>query len=108
MITTSTGALLQELIKYCHARNDEIYIVVLPMFVTNGTLLTKETAAKLSDFGGIFGISVDGHKASHNINHLNTKGDGTYKETSRSIGNIKPREYLGAAVTLTYSGLDPV
>jgi sulfatase maturation enzyme AslB (radical SAM superfamily) len=49
-----------ELVDYCHLKSNEICKEVLPMFVTNGTLLTKENVDKLQSAGYIFGISIDG------------------------------------------------
>lgn len=97
-----------ELAKYCHLKSDEICKEVLPMLVTNGTLLTKENVDKLQSAGYIFGISVDGYKDTHDANRVNKKQEGTYKQIIRNVKNIKHREYLGAAVTLTNEKMDLV
>jgi len=90
-----------ELAEYCHKKSDVISKEVLPMLVTNGTLLTKDTVDKLQSAGYIFGVSVDGYKKTHDTNRLNAKQEGTYKQVIKNVKNIKHRDYLGAAVTLT-------
>jgi uncharacterized protein len=99
---------LKELAKYCFDKSNEICKEVLPMLVTNGTLLDKGNIDILQSLGYIFGISIDGYKDSHDRNRLNKLGKGTYKQIIRNIKNIKHREYLGVAVTLTNSKMDLV
>ncbi len=97
-----------ELAEYCHLKSNEICKEVLPMLVTNGTLLTKENVDKLQSAGYIFGISIDGYQETHDANRLNKKQVGTYKQIIKNVKNIKHREYLGAAVTLTSEKMDLV
>ncbi len=97
-----------ELAKYCHLKSNEISKEVLPMLVTNGTLLTKENVDKLQSAGYIFGISIDGYQETHDANRVNKKQVGTYKQILKNVKNIKHREYLGAAVTLTNDKMDLV
>ncbi|PKK95299.1 MAG: hypothetical protein CVV60_01915 [Tenericutes bacterium HGW-Tenericutes-5] len=99
---------IHELAKYCHLKSDEICKEVLPMLVTNGTLLTKENVDKLQSAGYIFGISIDGYQKTHDANRLNKKQEGTYKQIISNVKNIKHREYLGVAVTLTNDKIDLV
>lgn len=97
-----------ELAEYCHFRSNEIRKEVLPMLVTNGTLLTKENVDKLQSAGYIFGISIDGYQETHDANRVNKKQEGTYKQIINNVKNIKHREYLGVAVTLTNEKMDLV
>jgi uncharacterized protein len=97
-----------ELAEYCHLKSDEICKEVLPMLVTNGSLLTKENVDKLQSSGYIFGISIDGYQEMHDANRVSNKQEGTYKQIIKNIKNIKHREYLGAAVTLTNEKMDLV
>lgn len=97
-----------ELAEYCHLKSDEICKEVLPMLVTNGLLLTKENVDGLQSAGYIFGISIDGYHETHDANRVNKKQEGTYKQIIRNVKNIKHREYLGAAVTLTNEKMDLV
>jgi len=97
-----------ELAEYCHLKSNEICKEVLPMLVTNGTLLTKENVDKLQSAGYIFGISIDGYQETHDVNRVNKKQVGTYKQIIKNVKNIKHREYLGAAVTLTNDKMDLV
>lgn len=97
-----------ELSKYCHFKSNEICKEVLPMLVTNGTLLTKENVDKLQSAGYIFGISIDGYQETHDANRVNMKQEGTYRQIIKNVKNIKHREYLGVAVTLTNEKMDLV
>ncbi|MCK4551563.1 MAG: hypothetical protein KAU02_01505 [Tenericutes bacterium] len=97
-----------ELAEYCHFMSNEICKEVLPMLVTNGTLLTKENVDKLQSAGYIFGISIDGYQESHDANRVNKKQEGTYRQIIKNVKKIKHREYLGAAVTLTTGKMDLV
>ncbi|MBU1144742.1 MAG: hypothetical protein KJ971_02650 [Firmicutes bacterium] len=97
-----------KLAKYCHSKSDEVSKEVLPMLVTNGTLLSNDNISKLQSAGYIFGISIDGYKKAHDSNRIIRKQEGTYKQIIQNIKNIKHREYLGAAMTLTNSNTDLV
>jgi uncharacterized protein len=97
-----------KLAEYCHTKSDEICKEVLPMLVTNGTLLTDENVNKLQSAGYIFGISIDGYREIHDANRVNAKQEGTYSQIIKNVKNIKHREYLGAAVTLTNEKMDLV
>jgi uncharacterized protein len=78
------------------------------MFVTNGTLLTKEIVDRLQSAGYIFGISIDGYRKNHDANRVNAKQEATYRQIIKNVKNIKHREYLGVAVTLTNEKMDLV
>ncbi len=97
-----------KLAKYCHSKSNEVCKEVLPMLVTNGTLLSEDAINKLQSAGYIFGISIDGYKKAHDSNRVNRKQEGTYNQIIKNVKNIKHREYLGAAVTLTNSKMDLV
>ncbi len=100
--------LILELAEYCHSKSNQICKEVLPMLVTNGTLLTKENVDRLQSAGYIFGVSVDGYKKAHDTNRVNAKQEGTYKQIIKNVKNIKHRDYLGVAVTLTNEKMDLV
>lgn len=97
-----------ELAEYCHFKSDEVNKEILPMLVTNGTLLTEENVNKLQAEGYIFGVSLDGYKEIHDSNRVNSEQEGTYKLIIKNVKNIKHRRYLGVAVTLTNSNMDLV
>ena len=97
-----------ELAEYCHSKSNEICKEVLPMLVTNGTLLTKENVDRLQSAEYIFGVSVDGYKKAHDTNRVNVEQEETYKQIIKNVRNIKKREYLGVAVTLTNEKMDLV
>jgi sulfatase maturation enzyme AslB (radical SAM superfamily) len=50
------------LAEYCKQRSKEIGKEIIPMLVTNGTLLSNENVGRLQSVGYIFGVSVDGYK----------------------------------------------
>lgn len=94
--------------EYCKLRSDEVKKEVLPMLVTNGTLLNLEVVDRLRKAGILFGISIDGIKKSHDLNRIDYNGLGTHKMILKNIKRIKDRRLLGAAVTLTDSNKDLV
>jgi len=97
-----------DLAEYCHSKSNEICKEVLPMFVTNGTLLTKENVDRLQSAGYIFGISIDGYRKIHDANRVNAKQEATFKQIIKNVKNIKHKEFLGAAVTITDEKMDLV
>lgn len=97
-----------DLAKYCHDKSNEILKEVLPMFVTNGMLLTPENVKHLQSAGFIFGISIDEYEEIHDQNRLNKRNQGTYKEIINNVKHIKHREYFGVAATLTTDKMDLV
>lgn len=84
---------------YCKTLSDRFVREFLPTFVTNGTLLDKQTVKRLQDAGVIFGVSIDGTRAIHDKNRVFCDGRGSYDTVMRNVENIEHREYLGAAVT---------
>ncbi|MFA5563153.1 MAG: radical SAM protein [Candidatus Caldatribacteriota bacterium] len=99
---------LIELSDYCKTKSNEISKEVLPMFVTNGTLLTSQNIKAIQDAGYIFGVSVDGYKKSHDQNRLDFTQKGTYKKIIKNIKKVKHRTFLGAAVTLSNENMNLV
>ncbi|MCF7931299.1 MAG: SPASM domain-containing protein [Acholeplasmataceae bacterium] len=93
---------------YCKQKSDEVRKEVLPMLVTNGTLLTLDAVDRLRIAGILFGVSVDGIKKAHDLNRIDYNGVGTHKTILKNIKRIKDRTLLGAAVTLTNSNKDLV
>ncbi|HBG32482.1 MAG TPA: hypothetical protein DDW82_01885 [Acholeplasmataceae bacterium] len=93
---------------YCKQKSDEIRKEVLPMLVTNGTLLTSDAVDRLRKAGILFGVSIDGIKKAHDSSRIYYNGLGTHRTILKNIKNIKDRTLLGAAVTLTDSNKDLV
>jgi len=87
--------------EWCHHKQDEIGREILPQFVCNGTLLTKEIADVLQSHGILFGISIDGAKRVHDAHRKTMEGKGTYDLAISHIANIENRDYIGCAATLT-------
>lgn len=89
------------LAEYCKQRSVDIGKEIIPMLVTNGTLLSQEYVDRLQSAGYIFGVSIDGYKAVHDACRVTKTQGGTYNVVIRNIKRIKHKEFLGAAVTLT-------
>ncbi|MBU1145855.1 MAG: 4Fe-4S cluster-binding domain-containing protein [Firmicutes bacterium] len=98
--------LMLEIAKYCKEKSNQIRKEVLPMLVTNGTLLHKDNVKLLQNAGYIFGISIDGTKKQHDANRIFPLGKGSYNTIIKNIKQIKEKQYLGGAVTLTKSNQD--
>jgi radical SAM protein with 4Fe4S-binding SPASM domain len=86
---------------YCRKKSDDIQKEILPMLVTNGTLLTRENVKKLQDSGYIFGVSMDGYKQLHDSLRVYSNGSGTFSKIIHNVKEIKHREFMGVAVTIT-------
>lgn len=92
--------------EYCKKKSNDINKEVLPMLVTNGTLLDLNTVDRLRNAGILFGVSIDGQRREHDSNRVDYNGLGTYKTILSNIKKIKDRSLLGAAVTLTDSNVN--
>lgn len=93
--------LIDSIAEFCAVKSNEIKKEVLPMLVTNGTLLTQEKVESLQQAGYIFGISIDGSKRNHNRYRVFPNGQGSYELVMKNTKRIQHKEYLGVAVTLT-------
>ncbi len=100
--------LIVEIGNYCKIKSNEIKKEVLPMLVTNGTLLDDETVIMLRESGILFGVSIDGDKKSNDFYRKNNLGEGVYKKVIKNVKKIKDKTLLGAAVTLTDKNIDIV
>lgn len=100
--------LLYQIGEYCKELSNVLKREVLPMIVTNGTLLDKMTVQELRDAGILFGVSLDGDKASNDFYRKDHTGHSAYKKVIKNIKNIKDRSLMGVAVTLTDKNIDLV
>jgi|GEM_PF-771021 len=100
--------LLYQIGEYCKDKSNELKREVLPMIVTNGTLLDKTTVRELRDAGILFGVSLDGDKTSNDFYRKDYSGNSVYKKVIKNIKNIKDRSLMGVAVTLTNKNTDLV
>ncbi len=100
--------LLFQIGEYCKEKSNEIRKEVLPMIVTNGTLLNKQTVKGLRDSGILFGVSLDGDKYYNDYYRKDYLGNGVYRKVIKNIKNIKDRSLMGVAVTLTDKNIDLV
>ncbi len=87
--------------EYCKTKSNEIRKEILPMLVTNGTLLSKDNVHGLRNAGILFGVSIDGTKKMHNSTRKKSNNQGTYKSVIKNVKGVKDRTLIGAAVTLT-------
>lgn len=99
---------LKKLSDYCKLKSNEINKEVLPMLVTNGTLLNSNNVSILQKHGYIFGISLDGTKNDNDRYRVFENGKGTFDSIIKNVKHIKHRQYIGVAVTITGSNLDLV
>ena len=81
--------LLLQIGEYCKDKSNELKREALPMIVTNGTLLDKTTVQELRDAGILFGVSLDGDKASNDFYRKDFSGNSVYKKVIKNIKNIK-------------------
>lgn len=100
--------LLVEIADYCKIKSNVIKKEVLPMLVTNGTLLTNKKVEILQNSGYIFGVSIDGDRKTNDAYRKDSSGNGVYKKVINNVKNIKHKQYIGAAVTLTDRNTDLV
>lgn len=91
---------------YCYNKSNEIKKHIMPQFVCNGTLLTNDIAQQLMKANILFGVSLDGNKKQHNKSRILKNGDGTFEIIMNNIKKIKPRDYIGASVTITNDNMD--
>jgi uncharacterized protein len=100
---------LEELCKigrFCLDKSNEIGKELLPMIVTNGVLLNKDTAKVLRESNVLFGVSLDGNKVMHDSNRVDFNSNGTYSTIYKNVKAIANRSLLGAAVTLNDKNLN--
>lgn len=93
---------------YCKKKSGILKREVLPMIVTNGILLDKDTVQKLRDSGILFGVSLDGNKKENDMYRYSYNEDGTYNTIIKNIKRIKDRSLMGVAVTITDKNMDLV
>ena len=101
-------SLLYMIGEYCKIKSNEINKEVLPMIVTNGTLLDKQTVEEIREAGILFGVSIDGKKIENDFYREDYQGNSVYKTVMKNIKSIKDRSLMGAAVTLTDKNIDLV
>lgn len=89
----------------CRELSDRFVCEFLPMLVTNGTLLDKQTVEFLQSNGVLFGVSLDGTKECHDRNRVFPNGKGSYDTVKKNISSIKHKAYVGAAVTYSEPNL---
>lgn len=90
-----------EINDFCKKISNKINKEILVSFVTNGVLLTPKVASILQNNSILFGISIDGNKIIHDKHRKDLFENGTYNVIMNNIYNIKNRDYIGCAVTLT-------
>lgn len=86
---------------WCKRKQDEIRVEVLPQLVCNGTLMTKEVVKILQKHKVLFGVSLDGNEYIHDMHRKYKNGYGSYSTIIKNLKQIKHRDYVGCAITLT-------
>lgn len=100
--------LLEMIAQYCKLKSDLIKREILPMLVSNGTLLSIEMVDKLNKSGILFGVSIDGLRKDHDTYRVDENNKGTYKKIIANSKRIKEKRLLGVAVTITNGKQDLV
>ena len=95
-----------EINDYCKFLSNKYQKEIVVSFVTNGLLLTKKTVTKLQDSGILFGISIDGPKYIHNLHRKSKNNKDAYNIIIQNVKQIKNKEYLGCAITITNDSFD--
>jgi uncharacterized protein len=93
--------LIFEINAFCREMSNKYLKEILVMFVTNGFLLSKETASLLQASGILFGVSLDGCKEVHDAHRRAVSGAPTFDLVINNVRAIQNRQYVGCAVTLT-------
>jgi len=94
--------LILKIKEYCDNKSNELKREVAVRFVSNGTLLLKETVDILQKHGIRFlGVSLDGNEFIHDKCRRTKTGEPTYKLILDNVKAIEHHEYVGCAVTLT-------
>ncbi|MBE0569874.1 MAG: radical SAM protein [Deltaproteobacteria bacterium] len=76
---------------------------------TNGTLVTREIAGFLEEYGVSVCVSIDGPREVHDVNRPYASGRGSYDDVERGIALLMERRNgvpLAARVTLGRGGVD--
>ncbi len=92
---------IDQVVEYAKDKSNEIDREVVVIFVTNGTLLTKEIVNFLQKRGILFGVSLDGNQFVHDSKRKYVDGRGTYLDIMKNVAAIEHKEFLGVAVTIT-------
>ncbi len=90
-----------DLSKWRVNKQNEIKKEIIIMFVSNGTLLTKEITKSLKENEILYGVSIDGTKEIHDKYRIDKKGKPTFDTIIDNISKIDNLKYVGCAATLT-------
>lgn len=97
---------IEKTVEFCTKMCDNIGIELLPVLVTNGTLLHTETVKTLNKNRILYGVSIDGSKKQHNDSRIYINGKGSYSDILKNVKKIKNKKYIGAAVTINQSNIN--
>lgn len=97
---------IEKTVEFCTKICDEMGIELLPVLVTNGTLLHAENVRTLNKSRILYGVSIDGSKKQHNDSRFYLNGKGSYSDIVRNVKKIKNKKYIGAAVTINQSNIN--
>jgi uncharacterized protein len=94
--------------QYAQQMSNRMNREVLVSFVCNGTLLSEPVVKAIQDGGILFGVSLDGNQLIHDRHRRDADGKSTFEIVMKNVKNIKFRDYVGCAVTLTSDVFDLV
>lgn len=93
--------LIRSLSCYVKKKSDEIDREVTLCLVTNGTLISSEMVAFLEASSVLYGISLDGCCEKENRHRVYADGRPCFADVLANVEEIKNRQYVGVAVTIT-------
>jgi uncharacterized protein len=92
---------VKELKDYCNQLSQEIDKRILVSLCSNGTVLTQEKSSYLKQNNILYGVSIDGGQVINDDLRPYQGGQGTFADIIENCRQIKNRDLLGFAVTLT-------
>ena len=92
---------IKELKEYCIKASEEIDKRILVSLCSNGTLLTQEKSSYLKENNILYGVSIDGGQVINDDLRPYQGGKGSFADIIENCKQIKNRDLLGFAVTLT-------
>ncbi|MGM0370815.1 MAG: radical SAM protein, partial [Bacillota bacterium] len=92
---------IKEIKDYCNQLSQEIDKRILVSLCSNGTLLTQEKSSYLKQNNILYGVSLDGGQVINDDLRPYRGGQGSFVDVIENCKQIKNRDLLGFAVTLT-------
>lgn len=98
--------LVVNIANYCRIKSNQKRVEIIPMLVSNGTLLTFERSKLLQNNGVLFGVSLDGNRENHDKHRRTIDDKPTFDTILKNVASIENLDYVGCAITLTNNVFD--